>query len=323
MFKKTWLTCGLAFALCFTATLAAGQDYPSKPIRIVVPFAAGGASDIYARVIGQKLSTRWKQPVVIDNRPGAGGSLGADLVAKAPPDGYLLLLADESILTINPTLYPSLPYAAKNLQGVINLATSGYILIAPAAFRGNSLTDVIAMEKSKPGQLNIAVSGVGTSTHIAGLQLNDTTGMKLTHVPYKGGGAALSDVIGGQVDLMFIGPPPAMPLLKSGKVKALAVTTSKRMAALPQVPTVAEAGFPGFESSGAQGIFAPAETPAYIIKKLNLEIADIMRQPDVRERWAQMGVEPIENTPEQFAAWLSSQGEKLGKFIRENGLKPE
>lgn len=131
MFKKTWLTCGLAFALCFTATLAAGQDYPSKPIRIVVPFAAGGASDIYARVIGQKLSTRWKQPVVIDNRPGAGGSLGADLVAKAPPDGYLLLLADESILTINPTLYPSLPYAAKNLQGVINLATSGYILIAP------------------------------------------------------------------------------------------------------------------------------------------------------------------------------------------------
>jgi len=321
MIKATVKACTAAFALCFAASTTYAQEFPTKPVRIVVPFAAGGASDIYARLIGQKLSINWKQPVIVDNRPGAGGSLGADHVAKAPRDGYTLLLTDVSAVTINPHLYPALPYAAKDLHGVINLATSGHILIAPLSFPGNTLADVIAMEKAKPGSLNIAMSGIGTSTHISGLKLNATAGIKLVHVPYKGGGAALNDVVGGQVHLMFIGPPPAMPLLNSGKIKAIAVTTPQRMKALPQVGTVAEAGFPGFESIGAQGIFATAGTPAHIINKLNRDIAEIIRQPDVRERWAQMGVEPLENTSEQFVAWLSAQGDQMGKLIREAGLK--
>jgi len=207
IFKFVWRTGIGALTLCL-ASLAHGQEYPSKPIQIIVPFAPGGASDIHARLIGQKLSIAWKQPVIIENRAGAGGSIGAAIVAKAPRDGYTLLLTDVAAVTISPSLYPNLPYSAKDLHGVINLAVSGHILIAPTSFPPNTLSEVIALEKTKPGRLNIAISGIGSSTHISGLKLNALTGMNLTHVPYKGGGAAINDVIGGQVELMFIGPPP-------------------------------------------------------------------------------------------------------------------
>ena len=307
---------------CITGSpLAIGADYPEKPIRVVVPYAPGGASDILARVIGQKLSESLKQSVVVENKPGAGGAIGADLVAKAPPDGYTLLLADVAVYTIAPALYPKLPYAAANLAPVINVATFAHILITAPTSPLGSFKDFLAQEKAKPGRFSVASSGNGTSTHLTAEMVNIVAGTKLAHVPYKGGGAALTDVMGGQVDVMFIGTPPAMPLLESGKLKALAVTTAKRMSALPSVPTVAESGLPGFESIAAQGIFAPAGTPAVIVAQLNAEVARIIRLPDVRERFQKLGAEPVDNTPAQFTTWLNSETTKWTKVIRESGAK--
>lgn len=302
---------------------ALAADYPEKPIRVIVPYAPGGASDILARVIGQKLSESLKQPVVIENRAGAGGTIGADQVAKAPADGHTLLLADVGVYTISPSLYPKLSYTTSDLAPVINLATFAHILITAPTSPLTSFGDLMAQEKARPGRFSAASSGNGTSTHLTIEMVNSVAGMKLAHVPYRGGGAALADVMSGQVGLMFIGTPPAMPLLQGGKLKALAVTTTKRMTALPAVPTVAESGLPGFESIAAQGIFAPAGTPAAIVARLNTEIARIIRLPDVRARWDQLGAEPIDNTPQQFAAWLSSESAKWGKVIRDSGAKPD
>ena len=296
-------------------------DFPHKPVRLVVPFAPGGASDILARVIAQPLAESLGQSLVIENRAGAGGTLGADLVAKAAADGHTLLLADVAAYTISPSLYARLPYQAKDLAPVINLATFAHLLIAPPDSPFNSVVDVLASERTRPGGLSVASSGNGTSTHLTIEMLNAVTASRLVHVPYKGGGAALADVMGGQVPLMIIGTPPAMPLIRSGKLKALAVTTSTRMAALPNVITVAEAGVAGFESIAAQGIFAPAGTPKDIVARLNGEIARIIRRPEIGERWAQLGGVPVDNSPEQFSAWLGAESDKWGKVVRDSGAK--
>lgn len=318
----------LSGIIVLAASIASSQpvsaaDYPEKQIRIVVPYAPGGASDILARVLGQKLSESLRQPVVIENRAGAGGTIGADLVAKALPDGYTLLLADVGVYTISPALYPKLPYTVADLAPVINLATFAHILITAPNSSLGSFGDLMTLEKAKPGRFSAASSGNGTSTHLTIEMVNGVAGMKLAHVPYKGGGAAITDVMGGQIDIMFIGAPPAMPLLQSGKLKALGVTTARRMSTLPSVPTLAESGLPGFESVAAQGIFAPASTPREIVAKLNTEIARIIRLPDVRARWSQLGAEPIDNTPQQFATWLSNESVKWGKVIRDSGVKPD
>jgi tripartite-type tricarboxylate transporter receptor subunit TctC len=301
----------------------AQSTYPQKPVRLVVPFAPGGASDILARTLGQKLSETTGQAFVIENKPGAGGTLGAELVAKSPADGYTLLLADVAVHTIAPKLYPKLGYTQEQLLPVINLATFAHILITAPASTLKSFADVLAQDKAKPGRFSVASSGNGTSTHLTIEMVNMTATTQLAHVPYKGGGAAITDVMGGQVDLMFIGTPPAMPLIQSGKLKALAVTTTKRMSTLPQVPTVSESGLPQFESIAAQGIFAPAGTPRDVVQKLNTEIAKIIRMPDVRAKWDQLGAEPVENTPQQFATWLSSEALKWGKVIQVSGAKPD
>lgn len=322
--SKWYTLVPVMLAACITGSQSAiAADYPDKPIRVVVPYAPGGASDILARVLGQKLSESLRQPVLIENRGGAGGTIGADLVAKALPDGYTLLLADVAVHTISPTLYPKLPYTAADLAPVINLATFAHILITAPNSTLGSFRDLLTQEKAKPGRFSVASSGNGTSTHLTAEMVNSVAGMKLAHVPYKGGGAALTDVMGGQVDIMFIGTPPAMPLLQSGKLKALGVTTAKRMSALPSVPTLAESGLPGFESIAAQGVFAPAGTPREIITKLNFEIARIIRLPDVHARWTQLGAEPIDNTPQQFATWLTSESVKWGKVIKDSGAKPD
>ena len=319
-------------ALCLVALLAglsvvghvqAQSTYPQKPVRLVVPFAPGGASDILARTLGQKLSETTGQAFVIENKPGAGGTLGAELVAKSPADGYTLLLADVAVHTIAPKLYPKLGYTQEQLLPVINLATFAHILITAPASTLKSFTDVLAQDKAKPGRFSVASSGNGTSTHLTIEMVNMTAATQFAHVPYKGGGAAITDVMGGQVDLMFIGTPPAMPLIQSGKLKALAVTTTKRMSTLPQVPTVSESGLPQFESIAAQGVFAPAGTPRDVVQKLNTEIAKIIRMPDVRAKWDQLGAEPVENTPQQFATWLSSEALKWGKVIQVSGAKPD
>ena len=319
-------------ALCLVALLAglsvvsqaqAQSTYPQKPVRLIVPFAPGGASDILARTLGQKLSETTGQSFVIENKPGAGGTLGAELVAKSPADGYTLLLADVAVHTIAPKLYPKLGYTQEQLLPVINLATFAHILITPPASTLKSFADVLALDKAKPGRFSVASSGNGTSTHLTIEMVNMTAATQLAHVPYKGGGAAITDVMGGQVDMMFIGTPPAMPLIQSGKLKALAVTTTKRMSTLPQVPTVSESGLPQFESIAAQGIFAPAGTPREVVQKLNTEIAKIIRMPDVRAKWDQLGAEPVDNTPQQFATWLSSEALKWGKVIQVSGAKPD
>lgn len=308
--------------------LAAERDvraagYPEKDIRIIVPYAPGGASDILARALAQKLSESLGQQVIIDNKPGAGGTLGADMVAKAAPDGYTVLLADVAVQTIAPALYPRLPYSRADLVPVINLATFAHVMITAPQSSLTSFGDVLKREKSKPGSTSVASSGNGTSTHLTAEMVNSLAGVKLNHVPYKGGGAALADVMGGQVDTMFIGTPPAMPLLMSGKLKAIAVTTTKRMAALPSVPTVAESGLPGFESIAAQGVFAPKGTARETITKLNSEIARIIQLPDTRARWAQLGAEPIENTPVQFADWLDGEAVKWSKVVKDSGARPD
>jgi tripartite-type tricarboxylate transporter receptor subunit TctC len=313
----------LLAGLSVVGHVQAQSTYPQKPVRLVVPFAPGGASDILARTLGQKLSETTGQAFVIENKPGAGGTLGAELVAKSPADGYTLLLADVAVHTIAPKLYPKLGYTQEQLLPVINLATFAHILITAPASTLKSFADVLAQDKAKPGRFSVASSGNGTSTHLTIEMVNMTAATQLAHVPYKGGGAAITDVMGGQVDMMFIGTPPAMPLIQSGKLKALAVTTTKRMSTLPQVPTVSESGLPQFESIAAQGIFAPAGTPRDVVQKLNTEIAKIIRMPDVRAKWDQLGAEPVENTPQQFATWLSSEALKWGKVIQVSGAKPD
>lgn len=310
-------------ALAVTAVSAAAQSWPTRPVKIIVPFTAGGLADVLARQLGDELGRVWKQPVVVENRPGAGTMIAGEATAKSAPDGYTLLLSDVSVLTIAPRLYPKLGYTAEQLAPVVNVASFAHILIASPNSTLKSFGDVLSQEKAKPGRFNSASSGNGTSTHLTIEMVNVAASTQIKHVPYKGGGAALTDVMSGQVDMMFIGAPPAMPLIRSGKLKALAVTTSSRMSTLPQVPTLAEAGLPKFESVAAQGIFAPAGTPREIINKINAEVIRIIRMPDVRARWDVIGAEPVDDTPQQFSSWVALELDKWGKVIQSSGAKPD
>jgi len=307
--------------LLVSSCVAFAQPVPDKALRIVVPFGPGGGSDIFARLISPKLSESLRQPVVVENRPGAGGTLGADLVAKAPPDGNTLLLSDSGAYTISPSLYPNLPYAPKDLAPVINLALFGNVLVAPIRLQAGNVVELVALDKASPGRLSIASSGNGTSPHLTAELFKMATGLKLVHVPYKGSGPAIADVTGGQVDLVFTGYASVASLIKGGKVKALAVTTPARIAELPGTPTVAESGYPGFESYISQGVFAPAGTPREVVSRLNREIASALRHPEVAERMRQLSLEPHDNTPEQFGTWLVRQSELWARVIREAKVK--
>jgi tripartite-type tricarboxylate transporter receptor subunit TctC len=304
-------------------SVARADAYPERPIRLIVPYGPGGASDIFARVIGKSLSERLKQSVIVENRPGAGGSIGAAYVARAKPDGYMMMLADESIYTISPELYPNLPYKTTDLAPVINVAIAPQLLVTAAQSPIKSFQDVLSREKSQPGHLNVAVSGTGTVTHLATVLLNQMAHMRLRHVPYKGGGPALSDVVGGQVDLMLLATPAAMPLLNNGQLRALAVTTSKRVDGLENVPTMAEAGVPGYEALAGQGIFFPAGTPSAIVDRINREIDQILRQPEIKKRWSDLGAEYVPNNPGQDQAWLQQQAAKWGKLIQMSNIHVE
>lgn len=322
--KVSILAGALTAALLATALPeAVAQSYPSKPIRVVVPFAAGGGSDNVARAVMPALSEALKVPVVIDNRPGAGGAVGAEIVATSPPDGYTLLLSDSSAITMNPFLYPTLPYQAKDLVPVINLATFALVLLVPPDSPAKSVRDLVAMDKAKPGSLNAASSGNGTSPHLTLEMMNSTAGTKIAHVPYKGGGPAFVDIMAGRVDLFFSGLSlSSMPLISSGKLKALAVTTATRVPSAPTIPTMAESGYPGFEAISAQSLFAPAGTPPEIVRKLNAELTRILRTPAVAERWAQSAYLPVvDQSPAELATWFSRESDKWGKLIREQNIK--
>ena len=314
----------LAVALaCIAATGASAQDYPSKPIRIIVPYPPGGPTDILARVVAAKLAEKLGQPITIDNKAGASGMIGADMVAKAAPDGYTLL-ANASIHVINPSVQAKSPYdAIKDFAPVSLIADVPLVLVVTQTLPAQSVKELIALGKAKPGTLNFASSGNAAAPHLAGEAFKIATGVDMQHVPYKGSGPAVSDLIGGQVQLMFDSLPSSIGHIKSGKLRALAVTTSKRAGALPDLPTVAESGVPGFDISTWYGVWAPAGTPKQIVNRISAEIAAIVRTPEIRERLASLGAEPVGDTPEEFAAYTRSELAKWARIVKASGAKAD
>ena len=308
-------------ALTLFASVASAQTFPSKSIRIVVPLAAGGPGDVLARAVGQKLAENVGQPVVIDNRPGANTNIGNEAVAKSTPDGYTLL-ATASTLTINPSLYANLPYdAVKSFAPVTLIATTPLVLVVHPSLPAKSVPELVALAKTKPGQLHYGSAGSGSVLHLAGEMFNTMARVKLVHVPYKGVTNAFSDLLGGQISLMFPGAPIALPQARAGKLRALATTGEKRAPAAPELPTVAETGLPGYEVSVWYGMLAPAGTPPATINRLHAEIAKIVQLPEIAERWAVLGAEPVHNTPEQFATFLRNDLVKWTKVVRDSGAK--
>jgi tripartite-type tricarboxylate transporter receptor subunit TctC len=313
----------LATVFAFAASQAWAQTYPDRPVRIVVPFPAASATDVLARTIGQKLGERWHQPVVIDNRPGAGGNLGTELAAKAPADGYTILMGTVAN-AISTTLYKKLNYNfVKDFDPVTLVATTPLVLVANPKFPGNSVKDVINYAKSKPGELNFSSGGTGTSNHLAGEMLKSMTGINMVHVPYKGTPAAYSDLLAGQVSLMFDNIVAVMPHIKAGSLKPIAVTSAKRVPSLPEVPTVSESGVPGFDAVSWIGALVPAGTPKDIIAKLNTDMVAVLNMPDVKERLAASGAELKPSTPEQLAEHIRTEIDKWGKAVKSSGAQAE
>ena len=311
----------LVAVLLTSADASLAQSYPDKPIRIVVTFPAGGPTDAVARPISQSLSTTWGQPVIIDNRGGAGGIVGTEIVAHSAPDGYNLLIGTAGGMSINPSLHAKLSYDPfKDFAPISMLVINPQILVAHPALAASNVRELVALAKSKPGQLNFASSGTGTATHL-GLELfKAATGINVVHVPYKGGAPALTDLIAGQVQLLFISIPSVMPQVKAGRLKALAVSSARRSLSAPDVPTVAESGYPGFEYVNWNALFAPAATPRAIINKLNSEVVKIMRDPDLAQKLVSQGAEPAPGTPEQLAQYMRVDFDRWRKVIRAAGI---
>jgi len=310
-----------AFALAAIAG-AQAPAYPTKPIRLVVPFPAGGATDILAREVAKHLTDAWGQSVVVDNRPGAGGNIGSELVAKAAPDGYTLEMGTVGTHAINASLYSKMPYDhVRDFVPVILVAGVPNVLEVNPALPVNSVQELIAYAKANPGKLNFASSGSGTSIHLSGELFKVMAGVQMMHVPYKGSAPALQDLIGGQVQLMFDNLPPSLPQIKAGKLRALAVTSAARAPALPDTPTVAEAGLPGFEASSWFGVLAPAGTPPEIVNKLNAEIAKWLASPGAKEKLANVGANIAGGTPEDFARHIQAETAKWAKVVKESGAK--
>jgi len=310
------------FAL--TAVAARGDTFPSRPIRIVVPFAAGGATDLIARVVGQKLTESMGQAVVVENRPGASGMIGADLVAKAPPDGYTLLMASTAEIAINPSLYSKMSYdPQKDLAPITLAGVTPLILVVNPASPLHSVADIVKEAKAHPGTISFASAGNGSVQHLSGELVKVLTSTDMVHVPYKGAAPALTDVLSGQVTMFFSGMPPAMPHVKSGKLRALAVTTPKRSPAAPDVPTMAEAGVQGFDISNWFGLLAPAGTPPGILDKLHGEAVKALMQPAVKERLAEQGAEVVADSREHFGAFIKAEADKYAKLIKVSGAKAD
>ena len=315
------IVAGLAASLLATAALA---QYPAKPIRLIVPFAAGGGNDNIARLVGKQLSESLGQQLVIDNRPGAGGVLGAELAAKAAPDGYTLFLGGVGSHAVNPNLNANLPYdPIRDFAPVALLASAPLILVVHPSVPAASFKAFVALARSKPGQLNYASNGNGTSSHLAAVMFDSMAGVDMVHVPYKGLSPALTDLLSGRVQLMFSSVVAILPHIRAEKLRGLAVTGAKRMPSMPDLPTIAESGLPGYEASSWYGVLAPAGTPREIVVKLNAEFVKALAQPEVRTSLVAEGAEPIGGTPEQFAAYIISEKERMGKLIREAKIRLE
>jgi tripartite-type tricarboxylate transporter receptor subunit TctC len=312
----------LVIVLAVIAAGTSAQTYPTRPIRLVVPFPAGGTTDILAREVGQRLSVSLGQPVVVDNRPGAAGNIGSDLVAKSAPDGYTLLMCTVSTHAINPNLYAKLPYDhVKDFAPVILVAGVPNVLEVTPSLPVNTVSDLIKLAKEKPGQINFASSGSGTSIHLSGELFKTMAGVDMTHVPYKGSAPAITDLMGGQVQVMFDNLPSSLQQIKAGKLRAIAVTSAQRAPALPNVPTIAESGLAGFEASSWFGVVAPAGTPQAIIARINADVNQWLQSPDAKEKLLAQGAAAAGGTPEQFAAYIRTETEKWAKVVKASGAK--
>jgi tripartite-type tricarboxylate transporter receptor subunit TctC len=311
---------GVAFAML--SSLAVAQAWPSKPIRYIVPFAAGGTTDILARTISEKLSVALGQPVIVENKPGAGGGVGAAEVARAAPDGYTIMGGTISTHAINATLYSSLPYdPVKDFVAITLIARVPNMLVINNDIPAKNVAELIALMKANPGKWNFASSGNGTSQHLSGELFKGMANVQMQHIPYKGSPPALTDVMGGQVSMTFDNITTAWTLAKAGKLKALAVTTSKRSPIAPDVPTLAESGLPGYEVGSWQGVFGPAAMPPEIVKRLNTEIVKIINTPDVQKKLVDLGAEPVGNSSEEFTAFVKTEVVKWGDVVKKSGAK--
>jgi len=310
-------------ALLACACVVHAQQYPAKPIRLVVGFAAGGPSDVAARTIAQKLTEKWGQQVIVDIRPGAGGNIASEIVAKAPADGYTLL-EPAFALAVYPFLFSKLPFdTLKVFAPVLLFASIANVLVVHPSIPAQSVKELIAFAKTRPGQLSYGSSGNGTASHLAGELLNLMGGIKIAHIPYKGLAPAHTEVMGGQIGLLFDGIVTGIPAVKAGRLRALAVTTVKRWQGTPDIPTMSEAGLTGFEVNSWYGLIAPAGTPREIIMKLNTEVARSLREPDARERLYSIGAEPMNNTPEEFAAYINAEMAKWSKVVKTAGIRAD
>ena len=313
----------IALALALTAGATCAQSYPTKAVRLVVPFLAGGSTDIVGRTIAQKLSEMWGQQAFVDNRPGGGTTIGTDMAAKAAPDGYTLLVTPAPF-TINPSLLAKLPYdALTDFAPITLINTTPLVMVVHPGVPAKNVKELIALAKAKPGQLNFGSSGTGGSNHLAGELFNAMAGVKMVHIPYKGNAGALTDIVGGHLDVVYNGVTSAIALIKGGKLRVLAVTSLQRTPALPDVPTLNESGLKGFEAVAWNGLTAPAKTPRDVIMKINADVLKVISSPELRERLKAEGSDPVGNSPEQFATFLRDEIAKWAKVIKFANVKPE
>ncbi len=321
---STWLLLGIAGAACLAPAAAYAQSavFPDKPVQLVVPFAPGGATDSLARLVGQKLSERWGQPVVIDNRSGATGAIGSQAVARARPDGYTLLLGTASTHSVAPAVNPRLPYQLKEFAPISLIATFPNLLVVHPSLPATTVPELIKLLKANPGKYNFGSTGTGGSVHLTGELFKIATGTDMVHVPFKGSGPAVTELLSGRVEIAFDNIPPMLPYVQSGRLRALAVTGNTRLSLLPNIPTVAET-IPGFEAGIWVGFFAPAGTPPEVVNKIAADVAAVMQQPDIKKTLFEQGSTAVGNTPAEFGKFVASEVEKWRRVVKTAGVVVE
>jgi tripartite-type tricarboxylate transporter receptor subunit TctC len=314
----------LALLAVLFACAAHAQTYPTKPLRLIAPFPPGGTTDVLSRIVAQKLSDTLQRQVVVENRPGAGGNLGHEVAAKAPADGYNLVMSSNAALVANPHLYKRLGFDPLNDFAPISIvARAGTVLVVHPSVPASNVRDLVALAKARPGKLNFGSGGRGTPAHIAGEVFKSANGIDIVHVPYKGGVLAVMDTVAGQIDMMFADLAPAVPQIKANKLKALAVASDERSAALPKVPTMSESGQKAGIPPTWWAVLAPKGTPAAIVERINADIAQIVKLPDVKEKYAALGITPVHSTPERIIELIKTESPQIGKILKAAGVEPE
>ena len=312
----------IAVLACALACAAQAQSFPSKPLRLIVPYAAGGTSDILARQIGPKLSEAWGQPVVVENRTGANGNVGADFVAKSPADGYTFLLTDVGGLVISASVYPKLPFnPSTDFSPVVMVSYSPHVLAVHPSVKANNVKELIELAKANPGKLNFAVSGIGGAPQLAGIEFEQRTGVKWTYIPYKGGSDAVAAVAAGQADVLFNGMLATWPTVSGGRMRALGISSAQRVPSAADTPTVAEQGLPGFETGSFQGVVGPAGIPRDVVAKVNGELIKVLNSQEMKDRFAKQGTEVRTGTPESLGQWLKTEQARWAKVVKDSGAK--